>query len=119
MGGLLNIPWEPTSIKGIYWATGLFLRTPFTEGCAGANKKASPLGRQQGRLNNVAFLVTLRSVQFSSVQFNTTIYLSKTHLTLREKVHTSYASVLYLCVRCQQYKLYVCVFFWFVVVWFV
>ena len=33
--------------KGIYWEAGLFLRTPFTEGCAGANEKASPPGRQQ------------------------------------------------------------------------
>ena len=30
-----------------YWATGLFLRTPFAEGCAGANKKASLPGRHQ------------------------------------------------------------------------
>ena len=37
----------PRFIKGIYWATGLFLRTPFTEGCAGANNKASPPGRHQ------------------------------------------------------------------------
>ena len=44
--GLRGLP--PT--KGIYWATGLFLRTPFTEGCAGANKKASPPGRHQNRL---------------------------------------------------------------------
>ena len=49
------------SVKGIYWAAGLFLRTPFTEGCAGANKKAAPLA-----VNNVALLVPLRSVEFNS-----------------------------------------------------
>ena len=37
----------PRFSKGIHWATGLFLRTPFTEGCAGANKKAPPPGRHQ------------------------------------------------------------------------
>ena len=59
----------PRFIKGIYWATALFLRTPFTEGCAGANKKASPLGViRNRRLNSVALLrvVPVRSVQFSS-----------------------------------------------------
>ena len=59
----------PRFIKGIYWATGLFLRTPFTEECAGANKKASPPRPlaviRNMRLNSVAFLVVLRSVQFS------------------------------------------------------
>ena len=35
-------PSATLQLKGIHWATGLFLRTPFTEGCAGANKKASP-----------------------------------------------------------------------------
>ena len=33
--------------EGIDWATGLSLTTPFTEGCAGANNKASPPGRHQ------------------------------------------------------------------------
>ena len=47
-------------IKGIHWATGLFLRTPFTEGCAGANKKASPPGRQRR--------CTFRPTTFSSAQ---------------------------------------------------
>ena len=37
----------PRFAKGIYWATGLSLTTPFTEGCAGANKKASPPDRRQ------------------------------------------------------------------------
>ena len=54
-------------IEGIYWATGLFLTTPFTEGCPGANNKASPPGRLRNRrLNSVALLDPLRSVQFSS-----------------------------------------------------
>ena len=42
------------------WEAGLFLRTPFTEGCAGANEKASPPGRQQR--------YTVRPTTFSSVQ---------------------------------------------------
>ena len=55
----------PCFTKGIYGATGLFL-TPFTEGCAGANKKASPPGRRQEKAsNNVAVLDPLRSVQIS------------------------------------------------------
>ena len=57
----------PHFTKGIYWTTCLFLRTPFAEGCAGANKKASPPGRHRNRrLNSVAPLDPLRSVQFSS-----------------------------------------------------
>ena len=54
--------------KGIYWATGLFLRTPFTEGCAGANKKASPPGRYQEQTSKQR--CTFRPTTFSSVQFS-------------------------------------------------
>ena len=63
---------------GIYWATVLFLRTPFTEGCAGANKKASPPGRHQEQTSqkHVALLDPLRSVQFSSVQFSSVQFSS-------------------------------------------
>ena len=52
----------PRFIEGIYWVTSLFLRTPCTEGCAGANKKASPPGRQQ--------CCTFSPTTFSSVQFS-------------------------------------------------
>ena len=58
----------PRFIKGIYWATGLFLRTPFTEGCAGANKKASPPGRQQEQASKQRCTFRPHYVQFSSVQ---------------------------------------------------
>ena len=37
----------PCFAEGIYWATGLSLATPFTEGCPGVNNKASPPGRRQ------------------------------------------------------------------------
>ena len=40
----------PRFAEGIYWATGLSLATPFTEGCPGVNSinnKASPPGRHQ------------------------------------------------------------------------
>ena len=37
----------PCFAEGIYWATGLSLTTPFTEGCPGVNNKASPPGRHQ------------------------------------------------------------------------
>ena len=37
----------PCFADGIYWTTGLSLTTPFTEGCAGVNGKASPPGRHQ------------------------------------------------------------------------
>ena len=50
----------PSFIKGIYWETSLFLRTPFTERCVGANEIASPPGRQQR-----CTFSPLRSVQFS------------------------------------------------------
>ena len=54
----------PRFIKGICWATGLFLRTPFTG--AGVNKKASPPGRHQEQASKqcCAFSPTA----FSSVQ---------------------------------------------------
>ena len=38
---------SPRFIKEIYWEAGSFLRTPFAEGCVGANEKVSPPGRQQ------------------------------------------------------------------------
>ena len=50
----------PRFIKEIYWATSLFLRTPFTEGVRELIRKPRPLA-----VNNVALLVPLRSVQFS------------------------------------------------------
>ena len=58
----------PRFIKGIYWATGLFLRTPFTEGCAGGNKKASPPGRYREQASKQR--CTFRPTTFSSVQFS-------------------------------------------------
>ena len=57
----------PRFIKGTYWATGLFLTTPFTEGCAGANKKASPPGRHQEQASKQRCTFSLTT--FSSVQF--------------------------------------------------
>ena len=56
----------PRFIKGLYWAAGLFLRTPFTEGCVGANKKALPPGRQQEQASKQ--LCTFSPTTFSSVQ---------------------------------------------------
>ena len=62
----------PRFAEGIYWATGSSLTTPFAEGCPGANNKPRPLAViRNRRLNSVALLVPLRSVQFSSVQFST------------------------------------------------
>ena len=64
----------PRFIKGLYWATscsvqfGLFLTTPFTEGCAGANKKASPPSRQQEQASKQRCTFSQpHYVQFSSV----------------------------------------------------
>ena len=67
----------PRFIEGIYWATGLFLTTSFTEGCAGVNKKASPpVPSVRNRLlNTIALFVPLQVVQFSSVQINKAIVL--------------------------------------------
>ena len=56
----------PCLAEGIYWATGLSRTTPFTEGRLGVNNKASPLAViRNRRLNSVALLAPLRSVQFS------------------------------------------------------
>ena len=62
----------PRFIKGIYWATGLFLRTPFTEGCAGVNKKASLPGRHQEQASKHVYKqrCTFSPTTFSSVQFS-------------------------------------------------
>ena len=78
----------PSFIKGIYWATGLFLRTPFTEGCAGANKKASPPGRHRNRrVKNAALLDPLRSVQFvcSVSRLVTTVQAMPSHVLAEGK----------------------------------
>ena len=52
--------------KGIYWAAGLSLTTPFTEGCPGANNKASPPGRHQEQAPKQR--CTFSPTTFSSVQ---------------------------------------------------
>ena len=61
----------PRFVEGIYWATSLSLTTPFTEGCAGANEKASPPGRHQEQLQASKQRCTFRPTAFSSVQFYT------------------------------------------------
>ena len=38
---------SPALPKGNDWEASLFIRIPYTEGCLGANKTASPSGRQQ------------------------------------------------------------------------
>ena len=53
--------------EGIYWATGLSLTTPFTEGCPGVDNKASPPGRHQEQAPKQR--CTFSSTTFSSVQF--------------------------------------------------
>ena len=58
----------PRFAKGIYWATGSSLMTPFTEGCPGVNDKASPPGRHQGQAPKQR--CTFRPTTFSSVQFS-------------------------------------------------
>ena len=55
-----------SDVSAINWDAGLFLRTPFTEGCAGANGKTLPPGRQQR--------CTVRPITFSSVQFFRCLY---------------------------------------------
>ena len=58
----------PCFAEGIYWATGLSLTTPFTEGCSGVNNKASPPGRHQEQAPKQR--CTFRPTTFSSVQFS-------------------------------------------------
>ena len=69
----------PCFAEGIYWATGLSLTTPFTEGCPGVNNKASPPGRHQEQAPKQR--CTFSSTTFSSVQFNVsdTLPLSPSH----------------------------------------
>ena len=50
------------------WATGLSLTTPFTEGCPGANVKASPPGRHQEQAPEQR--CNFSPTAFSSVQFS-------------------------------------------------
>ena len=57
----------PCLAEGIYWATGLSLATPFTEGRPGVNDKASPPGRHQEQAPKQR--CTFSSTTFSSVQF--------------------------------------------------
>ena len=57
----------PCLAEGIYWATGLSLTTPFTEGRLGVNDKASPPGRHQEQAPKQR--CTFRPTTFSSVQF--------------------------------------------------
>ena len=86
-----TIPCHTRFIKGIYWATGLFLRTPFTEGCAGANKNASPPGRQQEQASKQRRTLSPTNIQFSSVQFSyiqSSVQLNHTNDT----VPTGYAT---------------------------
>ena len=59
----------PCFAEGIYWATGLSLTTPFTEGCPGVNNKASPPGRHQEQAPKQR--CTFSPTTFSSVQFRT------------------------------------------------
>ena len=58
----------PCFAEGIYWATGLSLTTPFTEGCPGVNNKASPPGRHQEQAPKQR--CTFSSTTFSSVQLS-------------------------------------------------
>ena len=56
----------PCFAEGTYWATGLSLTTPFTEGRLGVNNKASPPGRHQEQAPKQR--CTFRPTTFSSVQ---------------------------------------------------
>ena len=56
----------PCLAEGIYWATGLSLTTPFTEGRPGVNDKASPPGRHQEQAPEQR--CTFSPTAFSSVQ---------------------------------------------------
>ena len=58
----------PCLAEGIYWATGLSLTTPFTEGRLGVNNKASPPGRHQEQAPKQR--CTFSPTTFSSVQSN-------------------------------------------------
>ena len=67
----------PRFAEGIYWATGLSLTTPFTEGARELMTKPRPLAViRNRRLNSVALLAPLSYVQFSSVQLNSVALLA-------------------------------------------
>ena len=63
----------PCLAEGIYWATGLSLTTPFTEGRLGVNNKASPPGRHQEQAPKQR--CTFSPTTFSSVQFSDGVWL--------------------------------------------
>ena len=65
----------PASSRGFTGPPVFFLRTPFTEGCAGANKKASPPGRHQEQASKQR--CTFRPTTFSSVQFSSVQYRAR------------------------------------------
>ena len=56
----------PCLAEEIYWATGLSLTTPFTEGRPGVKNKASPPGRHREQASKQR--CTFSSTTFSSVQ---------------------------------------------------
>ena len=71
LGGLLGVVrlrGLPCFAEGIYWATGLSLTTPFTEGRLAVNNKASPPGRHQEQAPKQR--CTFSPTTFSSVQFS-------------------------------------------------
>ena len=80
----------PCFAEGIYWATGLSLTTPFTEGRPGVNNKASPPGRHQEQAPKQR--CTFRPTTFSSVQFSLKTAQSKIHenTNVRYGVHFFY-----------------------------
>ena len=64
----------PCFAQGIYWATGLSLTTPFTEGRPGVNDAASPPGHHQEQAPKQR--CTFRPTTFSSVQMSVGAALS-------------------------------------------
>ena len=62
-------------VNKIYWEAGLFLRTPFTEGCDGVNYQTLPPGHSRA-----ALLVPLRSVQFSQLSVLLVIKVHRPYL---------------------------------------
>ena len=60
----------PCFAEGIHWATGSSLTTPFTEGCPGANDKASPPGRHQEQAPKQRCTFSPTTFSSSSVQFS-------------------------------------------------
>ena len=88
----------PCLAEGIYWATGLSLTTPFTEGRPGVNDTASPPVRHQEQAPKQR--CTFRPTTFSSDQIPNYEYLPFSSVQCRMLVDHCNAAPACVCALC-------------------